>query len=428
MFGYLNLLNSELIGSSEATEAVNCDISDGILKYRKFDVAGNYLKEARIFGLTYRLAAGIVKRGEDKAGMLPPPASPVLTSVDGGKLNGVYRYCYTVADEFIESPPSPIVEISVQDSSVKLSGFKFFDSKAKRIRIYRQSPGSEAFLLVADIPASESEYIDELSDDQLGEACDSWDNYPPPIGGSYITSLHDKLFLAYKNRVYFSRTGIPEAWPKDFFFKFDSDVTGFATVNETLLIFTENRIYALYGHDETDFVLKVSNSIVGAIHNSVQDIGSRALFVAKDGIYLTNGVDAVKVSEKIEPLFPINPTKSSFDGRFYSVKSDKGTIVYDTLLKGFLTADDKERFIWKSKDFTSKYPLWQLRNIIVDLEGSVTVEVFRDGQLMSTLKIKHDKRKEKVYYIKGLRGNRFSFRFTGDKNAKLYGYRFVRAT
>ncbi len=260
-------------------------------------------------------------------------------------LTGEVSYVITYVTPVIESKPSDPVPINVNGGYVQIDNIpQPTDTRVTHIRIYRMEEGATTYMLVDEIPVGTTSYLDTVNTEDLGQAIDSLNNDHPPSNINYIIALHDKLFLATGNKMYFSKTGQIEAFPVEYYIGLDSDIAGFGIVNENLVILTLKRIYTLYGVDETNFVLKVSDSVVGAKHNSVQDVGSAVMFTSEDGIYVTTGISAQKISDKINPLFPIDPIESGFDkNRFYVVTGDTPdstiTIAYDMQEKGFFVVE-----------------------------------------------------------------------------------------
>ena len=261
-------------------------------------------------------------------------------------LSGTVEYVITYVTPLVESKPSDPVSINVNGGYVQIDNIpQPTDPRVTSIRIYRREEGATTFMLVAELSLVQTSFLDTVPTEDLGIALDSINNDPPPTGINYIIALHNKLFLAVGNKLYFSKTAQIEAFPSEYYIGFDGEIVGFGIVNENLVIITDKRIYTLYGTDETNFVVRVSDAVVGGKHNSVQDIGSAVLFVSEDGIYATTGISAQKISEKINPLFPITPSEVGFDKQRYYVVSGLDinentiTIAFDTIEKGFFLVE-----------------------------------------------------------------------------------------
>ncbi len=79
------------------------------------------------------------------------------------------------------------------------------------------------------------------------------------------------------------------------------------------------------------------------------------------------------------------------------------------------------RYRTKEFNFKSQKPK-QLKRFRVEFEGNLTVEIYRDRKLMNTFNFSSSEKTQKYFYVRGLRGHTFSFRFLGDTSTILYKY------
>jgi len=84
------------------------------------------------------------------------------------------------------------------------------------------------------------------------------------------------------------------------------EVTGLSRVNDILLVTKTNGIYALDG-DLTPggySLRKIPTNYIGCLsHNSIVQVEKGVMFLGNDGIYITDGVSAKKLTDKIDPFF-----------------------------------------------------------------------------------------------------------------------------
>lgn len=94
----------------------------------------------------------------------------------------------------------------------------------------------------------------------------------------------------------------------------NSPTTGMVSFQDSLVIFTQDGKYVLYGSDRGNFYLRESSGKMGALsprsitRNSEKD-PNYIYFVSQDGIYRFDGNKDTKVSKLIQPLFDACPNK-----------------------------------------------------------------------------------------------------------------------
>lgn len=115
-----------------------------------------------------------------------------------------------------------------------------------------------------------------------------------------------------RNRVYFSRTGIPELLDLadgGYYFDIATNsgyvpyITGMASINGVLLVFTQAEVYAITGDSPANFTVnKVSGSgcLAG---NSIRTYEDSVIYLSKKGVFRTNGTQFVELTAKISKYF-----------------------------------------------------------------------------------------------------------------------------
>ena len=148
--------------------------------------------------------------------------------------------------------------------------------------------------------------------------------------GSLITEFHGRIWVAglgipNGNQLYGSKyldgtvwtTGPNATDPVQFQIglndQFDVIAAFFAGFNDTLYIFKNYSINALYGFDQTDFQIRVLNKEVGCIdQRSVQPIFGGLVFASPRGIEFFDGYTATRISDSIKDKVDPITLNSSF--------------------------------------------------------------------------------------------------------------------
>lgn len=166
-------------------------------------------------------------------------------------------------------------------------------------RIYRAVTGAlgSEFLFVAEIPLSQADYIDILTDSQLGEVLESTDWDLPPTDLRYILSLPNGIMVgASGNRLCFSVQNRPHAWPVAYRLATDSPITGLGNVDTSVVIGTQTFVYTASGNAPDSY----SMSKPGAPHSCASArsiaylLGTGVVFSGPDGIMAVNGPTDVR--------------------------------------------------------------------------------------------------------------------------------------
>jgi hypothetical protein len=268
---------------------------------------------------------------------------------------------------------------------------------------------------LASLTSDEYEYDPETGTDRtrylVYEDIDSVPVLPyeikgePPSTAKYIWTHKDKLWYTdYEDdtKIYFSDTGEADYFKAENVFQFNYPHTGAATVNEILVNATTNGVYSLYGNDENDFVQKTASENLNVIANSlVSNKNVGYMYVYNDGVYMTQGVGAIKVSHEIDGLysdFTSSYNASIQENRYYMLEYDRDvagntttnqSLIYDTTLQGFYnnyqvyvgSTDTYQDAIWESKDidFGDESMRKGMPRMEFEYIGDVTVTLTKDG-------------------------------------------------
>jgi hypothetical protein len=119
-------------------------------------------------------------------------------------------------------------------------------------RIYRAATGNTGteFLFVAEIPLSQADYVDVLTDAELGEVLpsDIWTLPPDDLRG--IMALPNGIMVGFRrNQLCFSAQNQPHAWPVEYRLNTDTDIVGIGNIDNTVVIGTQSFVYVATGND-----------------------------------------------------------------------------------------------------------------------------------------------------------------------------------
>lgn len=503
MFGYLNLNDPTKIGNTESQEAINLRLDRGYLEYQSWpidttimrsgkDPRGNVIRvdPSVPIGFTGELQR-VLTGGNDIIGLRYPPnnigwnygVKPVLydTSVGPGPFYPAkeYNYAITLFDPVAGEESRPFFVTAHTDGTYQL-GFKDFPGMGSNYplkedlewRIYRRPLGSAEYLqlphpTIQAVTDNATSYLDTFNDSALTLPLNTVDVYDPYD----ISSSSVNLFAIHNGRLwlprpyieigadqrvpghllFFSKQNIFGEFPFNNYFSFNSPIQALWSIDETLYIITEEGPYALYGNDESDFVLKeISNTGVGgAWDGGSAAVGNQIIFISTEkteravgkGIHSIFGNTFNLISEKINKMFPvvypavINAHGSGVvDNRFLVLGYGEPTtgrayllrrLVFDTVTGGFLIGNPATtEFSYKSKEFGS--PGWWVgaRRMFVRGLGNFTVELYGDGVKIDEIafSISGTIPQTEDFTVPPYRCNYFSYRFIGQSNSKIYEF------
>lgn len=146
----------------------------------------------------------------------------------------------------------------------------------------------------------------------------------------YVTSFKERTILAnvtvsgtaHPSRFYWSNIGTLETFTATDFIDIQpndgEEIRGVAVLGERLVFLKDFSIYNVLftGDADVPFIVRKSDADVGTIsHFSIAEVKNNLVFLAPDGIYVYNGSESVKISDKIEETIEGFVT-SNFDTAF----------------------------------------------------------------------------------------------------------------
>ncbi|MFA5132935.1 MAG: hypothetical protein WC444_06440 [Candidatus Paceibacterota bacterium] len=286
------------------------------------------------------------------------PESAPLVSIDSatGQLSaGAYSYVYTFYDGATgaESEPSPAcASITVtDDQSVMVANLTVSnDSRITARRLYRTIADGGTRYLIAIIPDNVvTYYVDTIPDSNLTQVAVTDAGIPPTC--DVVMALKNVLFLTgdtnYRNRVYNCIADQPDSWPSTYYVEAGQAgtvVQNLAIAEGKLYIVTQHSVVGLSGYTEypDTFTTDETKATVGTYARwSVASVGGGIYYLARDGVYMFDGVKSTCVSTPIEKAFWQSPTSlysvvdrdqapskcraTCYNGRYYLIAPMKDT-------------------------------------------------------------------------------------------------------
>lgn len=211
----------------------------------------------------------------------------------------VYTFVNDLGEESAPSAPSATIvkddatAITVTTAVAIPSGISSDYAIATK-RIYRATTGNTgtAFLFVAEIPLAQADYVDELTDAELGDPLESelWDLPPDDLRG--ILALPNGIMVGFRrNQLCFSVQNRPHAWPVQWRLNTDTGIVAIGNIDNTVVIGTEAFPYLANGNDPAAYSmskLEVPQACVSKRSLAyLTNIG--VVFASPDGLIAVSG-------------------------------------------------------------------------------------------------------------------------------------------
>lgn len=230
----------------------------------------DYLPDyGRIFltGRSDRPEVAVLENCVPEYSYLGVPEPPLAPSVSGEQNDGrdcsARSYIYTYVNEFGEesAPSPPSQQITIRDKTpVSVLGISPppVNYRINRIRIYRTATafrdGSEKeqemitdFFMVGEIPATETSFIDDIWEKNLGPVCSTREVRVPPYDMRQIRHIRGTGVLTgvTNNEVHFSANFQPYNWPAEFDLTLPHNIVNMVAVDEYAIVSTDGYPYVI---------------------------------------------------------------------------------------------------------------------------------------------------------------------------------------
>lgn len=267
----------------------------------------------------------------------------------------VYTFVNDLGEESAPSLPSNTilrpdgVSVTVTTPTATPSGTSsdyFITTK----RIYRAATGSSgtAFRFVAEVPLAQADYVDVLTDTELGEVLtsDTWALPPSDLEG--ILALPNGVMVGFRrNQLCFSAQNHPHAWPIEYRLNTDTDIVGLGNIDTTVVIGTESFLYVASGNDPAQYSMsKFEVPHAASSKRSFAYItGMGVVFSGPDGLMvcagigqvrnLTQGVFTRRQWQALDPTSIFSVAHNDIYFMFWEAGSSRGCYAVDLRSDGF---------------------------------------------------------------------------------------------
>ncbi|WP_172565587.1 hypothetical protein [Vibrio navarrensis] len=299
-------------------------------------------------------------------------------------------------------------------------------------RLYRSvtSSGEGDYLLVAELPISQTQYIDSARDVN-GPALETWDYDMPDATMQGLCAMANGICAGFAgNEVMFSEAYLPYAWNKANRGTTDDDIVAIAPIETSLVVATKGKPYLFSGVTPemiTGMRLNVEQACVSA--QSLVVINGMALYASPDGLVAISTSSAVVVTEglidrdswqsfKPESIkawanegqyiaqydggaFIFDPSTQSFtrlsaswDAAYHYLNEDTLFIANGTALKAWRRGAALVPMTWQSKTFLiAQNASLTCARIQAEFPQDLSVTFIADGEVIFTLaagELNHD--------------------------------------
>lgn len=232
------------------------------------------------------------------------------------------------------------VEIELQPPGVN-------DSNIARTYLYRTSAAGD-FMLVANLPISQSSFVDKIPDSDLGGVLSTETYSMPPEEMVGLCSMPNGICAGFvDNEILFSEAYLPYAWPEEYRFSIDYDIVAIEPIGTSVVVGTKGDPYLYTGISPGNIAgqkLEIAQACVSK--RSMLNIGYAVLYacpdglvaVAPDGIRLATD-NIIKPLQWRKMLDPSTIRAFRHEAKYIGIHS-KGAFIFDIVSGDFRQLDD----------------------------------------------------------------------------------------
>lgn len=335
------------------------------------------------------------------------------------------------------------VTLSIQTPGVNKSNIQ-------RIHLYRTTASGD-FLLVANLPISQSTYVDKLSDGKLGGILSTETYAMPPEGMKGLCSMPNGICAGFiQNEVLFSEVYLPYAWPEEYRFSIDYDIVAIEPIGSSLVVGTTGDPYLYTGISPGNIAgqkLEISQACVSKA--SMLNIGYAVIYACPDGLVAV-APDGIRLAteEIIKPmqwrkmLDPSTIKAYRHEAKYIGIHST-GAFIFDIVngdfrhlndswnagytdpkddtlyivdktngsIKRFRGGTTPKTLTWKSKEFDAIAKSFSCCRIVSDDITKVEFNLFVDGSLVFT---KPKGQVKQTFTLPFVMGDKWQFELKSD--------------
>lgn len=215
----------------------------------------------------------------------------------------VYTYVTAYGEEGPPSPPSALATRWDDGGYVDLT-IPPVNAPGRDIdivRIYRSEFGG-VFQYVDEVPAATASYRDEVRSEQLLTPLEST-NWDPPNGSmtGLMRGPANSLAGFFGNKVCFSESNYPHAWPIGYRLTLEDSIVGMAQSAAGIVVATTGRPYLIVGASpESMAAVQIENDQAGTSKLSMVDMGDYVMYASPDGLVAVGQGSQLVTKELLE--------------------------------------------------------------------------------------------------------------------------------
>ena len=287
----------------------------------------------------------------------------------------VYTFVTDLEEEGPPSNPSQVLtrkfnmDGSIQPVTVTTATSLTGSTGANRKRIYRTATGvtGAAYLLLAEIPIAQADYVDTTLTGDLGDSLISLEWDPPPEDLTGLISLPNGVLAGFAGRdVWFSEPYQPHAWPSEYVQTLDFDIVGIGNFSTNVVVGTKGKPYIISGaHPAGASVGRLELNQACASRHGFAEIDQMGVcFASTEGLVLVGPGGTTLISEKYfdkaswQALDPANMRAFYHDGSWVAYTSAGGMIAVNPNQEGVVKITHEDiRCHYRDPDDDSVYLL-----------------------------------------------------------------------
>lgn len=242
-------------------------------------------------------------------GLTAPASAPTVALGAAGALTGAYLYKVTAeyGTRGESNPSTASASVSPSAQKVDLTAIPTPTGATKR-HIYRTVASGTTYYFVATLSDNTTTtYTDNTIDSALGDELE--DDHDAPPTAKYITPHQGAMFYSGNpsapKRLYFSIQGFPEIVPATTHYidvpVAGSNITGHASLEDCLVVFTDTAYFVLYGTTVSTYRFKLIEPSIGCTApKSIATYSNGAYFEYHSQVFRCFGGPPQLISDDID--------------------------------------------------------------------------------------------------------------------------------
>ena len=325
-------------------------------------------------------------------------------------------------------------------------------------RIYRTATGGGIadYLLVAEIPISQTEFVDDVDGSSLSVALETYDYEMPPEDMTGLVSMANGILAGFvDNTVCFSEAYLSYAWPSGYQMTTRDKIVAMVAIGSSVAVLTEGFPWVFSGNSPSAMSgMSIESNQACVSKRSAIVVNGAIIYASPDGLVQLTTEKAIPLTEQIitreqwQNYQPSTIEAYFQEGRyvaFYGVALDKGFIFdpetgdfrhfdataycgFNSLLDDALytseggsisrweASSEVMSFTWKSKEYRFSDQNFSCALVDGDDLENIGIRIYCDKQ-----EIKHVQPGELTKYAFRLgneRGNVWEFELYGEGEVK----------